>query len=84
VWPSAVTQVPLLYPDRCMALASASLASATNTAFYAIFGVFVAAMVVLIVIIIVWAVRHDIAGRAAWRERQEARQPGRQLPEDRP
>jgi len=60
-----------------------ALASATNTAFYVIFGVFVAAMVVLIVIIMVWAVRHDVAGRRAWRERQEARQAGQQLPEDR-
>jgi len=28
-------------------------------------------MLVLIVIILVWAIRHDIAGRAAWRRRQE-------------
>jgi hypothetical protein len=28
-------------------------------------------MVVLIVIIIVWAVRHDVAGRRAWRARRE-------------
>jgi hypothetical protein len=48
-------------------------ASAGNTAFYAIFGVFVAAMLVLVAIIVVWAVRHDVAGRRAWRERQEAR-----------
>jgi hypothetical protein len=47
------------------------LASASNAAFYTIFGIFVAAMLVLIVIILVWAIRHDIAGRAAWRERQE-------------
>ena len=67
-----------------MAPAYVSLASATNTAFYAVFGVFVAAMVVLIVIIIVWAVRHDVAGRRAWRERYEAREAGRQLQEDRP
>jgi hypothetical protein len=66
-----------------MAPAYVSLASATNTAFYAIFGVFVAAMLVLIVIIIVWAVRHDVAGRRAWRERQEARQASGRLPEDR-
>ena len=46
-------------------------ASASNAAFYTIFGIFVAAMLVLIVIILVWAIRHDIAGRAAWRERQE-------------
>jgi hypothetical protein len=47
------------------------LAPATNTAFAVVFGVFVVAMVVLIVIIIVWAVRHDIAGRRAWRARRE-------------
>ncbi len=50
-------------------------ASASNTAFYTIFGIFVAAMLVLIVIIIVWAVRHDLAGRTAWRQRQEAAAP---------
>jgi hypothetical protein len=65
-----------------MAPAFVSLASATNTAFYAIFGVFVVAMVVLIVIILVWAIRHDVAGRRAWRERMEARQAGRPPPED--
>jgi hypothetical protein len=35
-------------------------ASASNAAFYTIFGIFV------------WAIRHDLAGRAAWRRRQEA------------
>ena len=65
-----------------MAAASVSLASASNTAFYAIFGVFVVAMVVLIVIILVWAVRHDVAGRRAWRDRQQASQAGRPTPED--
>ncbi len=59
-----------------------TLASAGNTAFYAIFGVFVAAMLVLVVIIIVWAVRHDVAGRRAWRERHEADQVGWRSPED--
>jgi hypothetical protein len=49
------------------------LASAGNTAFYVIFGIFVVAMVTLVVIVIMWAVRHDLAGRAAWRARQEAR-----------
>jgi hypothetical protein len=67
-----------------MAPALGSLASATNTAFFAIFGVFVAAMLVLVVIIIVWAVRHDVAGRRAWRERHEAGQAGWQPPEDQP
>ena len=39
------------------------LASAGNTAFYVIFGIFVVAMVALVVIVIMWAVRHDLAGR---------------------
>ncbi len=61
-------------------------ATAGDTAFYVIFGVFVVAMLVLIVVVITWAVRHDIAGRRAWRERQEARARGEAPPppEDRP
>ncbi|HEY1650552.1 MAG TPA: hypothetical protein VGG09_01600 [Acidimicrobiales bacterium] len=47
-------------------------APATDVAFFVVFGLFVVAMVVLVVIIIVWAVRHDITGRRAWRARQEA------------
>jgi hypothetical protein len=46
-------------------------APATNAGFAVVFGLFVVAMVVLVVIIIVWAVRHDVAGRRVWRERQE-------------
>jgi hypothetical protein len=57
------------------------LASAGNTAFFVIFGVFVVAMIVLAVIVIMWAVRHDLAGRQAWRVRQEARARGQQLPD---
>jgi len=53
--------------------AFALAASAGNAAFYVIFGLFVVAMLALVVIVIVWAVRHDMAGRAAWRERQLAR-----------
>jgi hypothetical protein len=49
------------------------LASAGATAFFVIFGIFVVAMLVLVVIVIRWAVRHDMAGRKAWRARQEAR-----------
>jgi hypothetical protein len=49
------------------------LASAGNTAFYVIFGIFVLAMVALVVIVILWAVRHDSAGRQAWRQRQQER-----------
>lgn len=45
---------------------------ATNAAFFVVFGIFVVAMVVLIVIIIMWAFRNDVAGRRAWRERQQA------------
>ena len=48
------------------------LASAGNTAFFVIFGIFVVAMLALVVIVIMWAVRHDMAGRKAWRARQEA------------
>jgi hypothetical protein len=51
------------------------LASAGNTAFYVLFGIFVVAIVALAVIVIMWAVRHDMAGRAAWRERQARRGP---------
>ena len=53
------------------------LASAGNTAFFVIFGIFVVAMITLAVIVIMWAVRHDLAGRQAWRARQEARADGR-------
>jgi hypothetical protein len=57
-----------------MAPALVPPAPATDTAFFVIFGIFVVALVVLAVIVIVWAVRHDVAGRRAWRERQEAAQ----------
>jgi hypothetical protein len=49
------------------------LASAGNTAFLVIFGIFVVAIVALVVIVIRWAVRHDMAGRKAWRARQQSR-----------
>ena len=52
------------------------LASAGNTAFFVIFGIFVVAMITLAVIVIMWAVRHDLAGRQAWRQRQEGSQNG--------
>jgi len=55
-----------------MALALLPSAPATDAAFFAIFGIFVVALLALVVIVIVWAVRHDLAGRQAWRERQEA------------
>jgi hypothetical protein len=48
------------------------LASAGNAAFFVVFGIFAVAMVVLVVLVVMWAVRHDLAGRKAWRERQEA------------
>ena len=62
--------------------AHAPLASAGNAAFFVIFGIFVVAIVVLVVIVIVWAVRHDIAGRREWRQRQEARMQRPDDPED--
>ena len=55
-------------------------ATSGDTAFFVIFGVFVVAMLVLVVIVITWAVRHDIAGRRAWRERQEAQARGEAPP----
>jgi len=55
-----------------MALALVLAAPATDAVFIAIFGVFIVAMVALIVIVLVWAVRHDLAGREAWRQRQES------------
>jgi hypothetical protein len=51
----------------------APLASSSNAAFFIIFGLFVVALLTLVVIVIVWAVRHDLAGRDAWRQRQAAR-----------
>jgi hypothetical protein len=56
-----------------MAPARVLAESATDAAFYVVFGLFVAALVALVVIVIVWAVRHDMAGRAAWRRRQAER-----------
>ena len=68
-----------------MAPALDLLAPANTTAFFVVFGAFVVAMIVLVVIIIVWAVRHDVAGRRAWRARQEAAaQAGHELPPVRP
>ena len=65
-----------------MAPALDLVAPATNTAFAVVFGVFVVAMVVLIVLIIVWAVRHDVAGRRAWRARREGAWQARTTRED--
>jgi hypothetical protein len=62
----------------------APLASTGNAAFFVIFGIFVVAMVVLVVIVILWAVRHDLAGRDAWRKRQAERARWPEDPEVRP
>ena len=53
------------------------LASAGNTAFFVIFGIFVVAMLALAVIVVVWAVRHDLAGREALARRQKSEVPAR-------
>ena len=66
--------VTVLYPETHMTSALV-LASAGNTAFFVIFGIFVVAMLALVVIVIMWAVRHDMAGRKDWRTRQESRPP---------
>lgn len=42
-----------------------------DAAFYAVFGVFVAAFVVLVVVTLRWAVRRDRVGRAEWVRRQQ-------------
>lgn len=65
-----------------MASAFVLPAPAASTAFSVVFGVFVFAMVVLIVLIIVWAVRHDISGRRAWRARQIAASNGAEPQEE--
>ena len=65
-----------------MAHAPLLAASAGNTFFFVVFGLFVVAMLVLVVIVIVWAVRHDMAGRTAWRERQLARREQLSRPPD--
>lgn len=45
-----------------------------DAVFYVVFGVFVLAFAVLVVVTTRWAVRRDRAGRAAWVERQRARE----------
>ena len=45
---------------------------ASNSAFFAIFGIFVVALLVLIVITLKWTFRRDRAGRAAWRQRRQS------------
>ena len=72
------------YPDRVAAVPLLSTSSPADAAFYVVFGIFVVAFVVLAVIVIVWAVRHDVAGRQAWRARQEARLHGDHPPRESP
>jgi hypothetical protein len=51
----------------------------TPPAFYAVFGVFLAALVVLAVVTVRWAVRRDRAGRAEWVRRRAAAEHGGSL-----
>ncbi len=67
-----------------MSAVLAPFVASGNAAFFAIFGVFIVAMVVLIVIVIMWAVRHDLAGREAWRKRQAERARWPEDPQVRP
>ena len=55
------------------------LASAGNTAFFVIFGIFVVAMIVLAVIVIMWAVRNDLAGEVTERIMQAYFEEGRDI-----
>ena len=55
------------------------LAAAAPVAFYAVFGVFVAAFVVLAAVTVRWAVRRDRAGRADWVRRRAAAEHDRSL-----
>jgi hypothetical protein len=51
------------------------LLAASNTAFFVLFGIFVAGMLVLIFLTLRWTIRRDRVGRAAWRQRQEGGAP---------
>jgi hypothetical protein len=53
-----------------MAVSLLSPLLAANTAFLAVFGIFVLALIVLVVAVLTWAIRRDQAGRQAWRRRQ--------------
>jgi len=55
------------------------VAAGTPAAFYAVFGVFVAAFVVLAVVTMRWAVRRDRVGRAEWVRRRAADEHGGSL-----
>jgi len=55
----------------------------SDTAFYAVFAVFVAAFVVLAVVTLRWAVRRDRAGRAEWVRRRSGRDGAGAHPEPR-
>ncbi|HVB92408.1 MAG TPA: hypothetical protein VND70_09955 [Acidimicrobiales bacterium] len=46
-----------------------------DTAFFVLFGIFVAAFVVLAVAVLTWAIRRDRAGRDAWLRRREGELP---------
>jgi hypothetical protein len=60
--------------DPLLAATDRVLAS-SDTAFFMLFGLFVAATLVLSVITVRWAIRRDRAGRAAWRARQQGDAP---------
>jgi hypothetical protein len=54
---------------------TARVLASSDTAFFTLFGFFVAATLVLSVITLRWAIRRDKAGRAAWRARQQGDTP---------
>jgi hypothetical protein len=49
--------------------------AATNVGFAITFGLFVVALLTLFFLTARWAIRHDRAGYAAWRNRQQAAAP---------
>ena len=49
--------------------------AATNVGFAITFGLFVLALLTLFFLTARWAIRHDRAGYAAWRNRQQAAAP---------
>jgi hypothetical protein len=58
-------------PALAVPVSPVPAATAGDSAFYVIFGIFVVAMLVLVVLVLVWAIRHDVAGRRAWRARHD-------------
>ncbi len=57
-------------PTRAPKLPGMTVLLGASVAFFAIFGIFLAAAVFLIVWVVAWVIRRDIAGRKAWMREQ--------------